>query len=116
MGGIAGGAGAVGDLSKEMGFQNLDQEYELESLFGIGDIAKAVGGGAKAGGEIWKAVDPNSYNKQGKGIMGGIAGGAVAVGDIGKEMGFQNLEASTVIIATPEQALELLALNSQLDQ
>ena len=92
MGGIAGGAGAVGDISKDMGFVNLDQDYELQSLFGFSDVAKAVGGGAKAGGEIWKAVDPNSYNKQGKGIMGGIAGGAGAVGDISKDMGFVNLD------------------------
>jgi hypothetical protein len=73
MGGIGAGAGAAGDLSKEFGFQNLDmyelqdldQQYELQSLggFDLGGITKIVGGAASAGGDIWKAVDPKSYNK-----------------------------------------------------
>ena len=48
--------------------------------------------------------------------MGGVGAGAGVAGDLSKEFGFQNLEASTAIVATPEQALELLNLNSQLDQ
>ena len=50
MGGVGAGAGVAGDLSKEFGFQNLDQQYqyELQNLggFNIGGIAKAVGAGA----------------------------------------------------------------------
>ena len=108
-----------------MGFMNLD-EQELQNLGFLGDLTGAVGGAADLTGAVWGAADKKSYDKHGKGIVGGISKGAGIAGAVEKhtglgkksgvddfmgDMGFINLEeqglqnlngASHAIIATPE--------------
>ena len=110
-------------------FINMEQEEELQNLSMFKDLTEAIGAGAQLGGQIWQAADPKSFNKEGKAIMGGIAAGSDFTGKlddkfhIGKHTGidnwdFMNLDQqpTTAIIASPEQAIQLLNLNSQLDQ
>ena len=73
----------------------------------MGDLTGAVGGAADLTGAVWGAADKKSYDKHGKGIVGGISKGAGIAGDIGfinlEQQGLQNLNgASHAIIATPE--------------
>ena len=99
---------------------------QLQNLGLFKDLTGAIGAGAQLGGQIWQAADPNSFNKEGKAIMGGVGAGAKIAGGLddkfhlGKKTGmddwnFMNLEATHAIIATPEQAQALINLNSQLE-
>jgi len=121
VGGISTGAKGVGAMDKQygigkktgmddfmgdMGFMNLD-EQELQNLGLLGGVTGAVKGGADLTGAVWGAADKKSYDKHGKGIVGGISKGAGIAGDIGfinlEQQGLQNLNgASHAIIATPE--------------
>ena len=112
---------------------NLDDaSLDLQNLGLFGSLTSAISEGSKLGGEIWKAADKKSYDQMGGKIMGGVGAGADAFGDmdkkhhLGKKMfgkkdddwDFINLnqQPTTAIVASPEQAMELLNLNSQLDQ
>ena len=118
------GKGIV-DFMGDMGLINLDQQV-LQNLGLLGGVTGAVGGAADLTGGIWGAADKKSYDKHGKGIVGGISKGAGIAGAVEKhtglgkksgvdnfmgDMGFINLEeqglqnlngASHAIIATPE--------------
>ena len=96
-------------------FINMEQEQELQNLGMFKDLTGALGAGAQLGGQIWQAADPNSFNKQGKAIMGGIAAGSEFTGKLddkfhlGKHTGvdkwdFMNLnqQPTTAIVASPE--------------
>jgi len=53
----------------------------------MGDLTGAIGGAADLTGAVWSAVDEKDYNKNGKGIVGGISTGAKGVGAMDKQYG-----------------------------
>ena len=81
--------------------------HALQNLGLLGGVTGAVGKSADLAGGVWGAADKKSYDKHGKGIVGGISKGAGIAGDMGfinlEQQGLQNLNGAThAIIATPE--------------